>query len=187
MDEPAAGSVAMSKWTDKYTQDDLMNWSRLARCSFALPQTCRSTDHKARIFAVGDPMESQAVPMKRSWKSQDPQTCFAAAVLRCERPVPLLLAESHPALGCTKTHIPTSTNGVWSPAPGQAAYLQTGAKISNVSSISLDGGKGVAGWNCKRGSFGQWMACPTCVWRVQTSMESGAGTGVRTAALVTPS
>lgn len=62
-----------------------MNWSRLARCSFALPQTCRSTDHKARIFAVGDPMESQAVPMKRSWKSQDPQTCFAAAV-RAPRP-----------------------------------------------------------------------------------------------------
>ena len=77
-----------------------------------------------------------------------------ASLQRCERPAPMLLAESHPALGCTKTHIPTSTNGVWSPAPGQAAYLQTGAKNSNVSSISLDGRKEVVGWFCKRGSFG---------------------------------
>ena len=77
-----------------------------------------------------------------------------ASLLRCARPVPVLLAESHPALGCTKTHIPTSTNDVWSPAPGQAAYLQTGAENSNVSSISLDGGKGVVGWICKRGFFG---------------------------------
>lgn len=30
MDESAAGSVATSKWTDKYTQDDLMNLEQIS-------------------------------------------------------------------------------------------------------------------------------------------------------------
>lgn len=57
----------------------------------------------------------------------------------------------------------------------------------NVSGISLDGTNRNAIWIFKRCSFGMWMACSTCMWRVQCSLESGADIGARTAVLVTPS
>jgi hypothetical protein len=56
-----------------------------------------------------------------------------------------------------------------------------------VSSISLDGTNRNVIWIFRRSSFGMWMTCSTCVWRVQCSLESGGETGARTAALVTPS
>jgi hypothetical protein len=46
-----------------------------------------------------------------------------------------------------------------------------------VSSILLGGTNKIAIWIFKRGSFGMWMTCLTCLWRVQCSLESGVETG----------
>lgn len=152
----------------------------------ALPQTLPQAPTSKPIRAVEtDPMESQEASLEQP---RPPDLLRKPPLMRRGRPVCALLAEIHAGLGSPKAHIPTSTNDVGGFAPGQADRLETGAKQSNVSSISLDGTPSSAIWILKRRSFGLWMACSTCV--VEGAFESGVwgeNLGTRTAALVTPS
>ena len=98
-----------------------------------------------------------------------PQTCFAsfrgrggdATSSPCWRKFTLCLA------------VPRRTF----PLPQMANDELRRAKMLNVSTISLDGTNRNAIWILKRGSLGMWMACLTCVWRIQSSLESGERLG----------
>lgn len=173
------GGVEQFKYDSRINAREMV-FGSCKQTSASLPQTCID-------LSVVHGCTAGARPKIPHGRAKTPDLLRKLLLMKRGRHVRCLLAELHAGLGSSKTQVPSSTNGAWWIAPRQVTYLQKGAKRADVSRISLDGVHSNAIWIFKRGLFGVWMACSMCVWKVQSSLESGVDTGAGTAALVTPS